>query len=324
VAKLKTTSENTKEASTKMVERMTSNFVKPANEYSMKFKEIKKRMDDYASKRSDMERHQAEVNKLREKPSTASKLPAAEEKFRISQQQYEVLRQELLRELPALYNDRLPFFNHLLACLVKSHLEYYTTASQEYSATLELVADINEKDILSHAKVITPTERSFYSRNVRSDPVFIAAKTARPLPQQPGNTESPRPSPPAPVPAPAAAPVFSAPAQTAAPSVTSISATPVSASVTVSTPVVAPSAAAVAPTSAVVAASTPAPGGSGEAAGGLKAKALYTFTGEEDNELSFQKGDSLLIIKNEGEWWEGEINGVRGLLPSNYVQILPS
>ena len=115
------------------------------------------------------------------------------------------MRQELMRDLPALYNDRLPFFDHLLACvcclcggeawsgykrwelvrmnvcnfatnsfeqLLKSHLEYYTSVSREFSGSAALVRDIDEKTTLTHPKVITPTERSYYTKNVRADPAF--------------------------------------------------------------------------------------------------------------------------------------------------------
>ena len=38
--------------------------------------------------------------------------------------------------------------------------------------------------------------------------------------------------------------------------------------------------------------------------------------------LSFDiTGDIITIIaKHHGDWWEGELNGASGLLPSNYVK----
>jgi hypothetical protein len=55
---------------------------------------------------------------------------------------------------------------------------------------------------------------------------------------------------------------------------------------------------------------------------GAKAKALFDFVPSEDGELGFKVNDVLVIHKQEGEWWEGELNGKRGVLPSNYVQLL--
>eukprot|EP01092_Planopodium_desertum_P003371 TRINITY_DN16032_c0_g2_i1.p1 TRINITY_DN16032_c0_g2~~TRINITY_DN16032_c0_g2_i1.p1 ORF type:complete len:118 (+),score=4.86 TRINITY_DN16032_c0_g2_i1:159-512(+) len=57
------------------------------------------------------------------------------------------------------------------------------------------------------------------------------------------------------------------------------------------------------------------------ASGGVKAKALYPFQGQP-GELTFNYGDVITIIKQSGEWWEGELNGRKGLLPANYVQLL--
>jgi len=52
-----------------------------------------------------------------------------------------------------------------------------------------------------------------------------------------------------------------------------------------------------------------------------KAKALYPYDGQTQDELSFPEGAILLIHKKDpGGWWEGEINGKRGWIPANYVQ----
>jgi len=53
-----------------------------------------------------------------------------------------------------------------------------------------------------------------------------------------------------------------------------------------------------------------------------RAKAVFDFTAQESNELSFRVGDIITILNTKGEWWEGEMNGARGLLPCNYVQLI--
>jgi len=53
-----------------------------------------------------------------------------------------------------------------------------------------------------------------------------------------------------------------------------------------------------------------------------KARAMFDFNAAEDNELGFKIGDIITIVKQAGDWWEGELNGNRGLLPSNYVQLI--
>jgi len=54
----------------------------------------------------------------------------------------------------------------------------------------------------------------------------------------------------------------------------------------------------------------------------LRARALYPFQGQDNTELSFNFGDVLVIRRQDGEWWEGELNGRVGLLPANYVQLI--
>lgn len=52
-----------------------------------------------------------------------------------------------------------------------------------------------------------------------------------------------------------------------------------------------------------------------------KCKALYPHQGQSATELSFQPGDVIIILrKDPGGWWEGELNGKRGWVPHNYVQ----
>jgi len=53
------------------------------------------------------------------------------------------------------------------------------------------------------------------------------------------------------------------------------------------------------------------------------ARALYNFQGQSSRELSFKKGDIIFIRREiDRNWYEGESNGVIGLLPVNYVEVL--
>ena len=51
-------------------------------------------------------------------------------------------------------------------------------------------------------------------------------------------------------------------------------------------------------------------------------KAIYSFQGEHDGDLSFPEGSILTILKKEKDWWLGEYNGNQGMFPSNYVSPL--
>jgi len=54
---------------------------------------------------------------------------------------------------------------------------------------------------------------------------------------------------------------------------------------------------------------------------GPRARALFAFSASSEAELSFQAGDILSIISQDGGWWTAELNGRRGFVPSNYVEL---
>ncbi|XP_072251557.1 rho guanine nucleotide exchange factor 6 isoform X1 [Leuresthes tenuis] len=50
-------------------------------------------------------------------------------------------------------------------------------------------------------------------------------------------------------------------------------------------------------------------------------KARFIFKQNNEDELSFNKGDVILVTRQEeGGWWEGTLNGKTGWFPSNYVR----
>ncbi|NXP52736.1 SH319 protein, partial [Heliornis fulica] len=54
-----------------------------------------------------------------------------------------------------------------------------------------------------------------------------------------------------------------------------------------------------------------------------KAKALYDFCGENEDELSFRVSDTITDLESVDEdWMSGEIQGKSGIFPKNFVQIL--
>ncbi|KAF0989461.1 hypothetical protein HZS_3230 [Henneguya salminicola] len=54
-------------------------------------------------------------------------------------------------------------------------------------------------------------------------------------------------------------------------------------------------------------------------------EAVYDYTADEDNELSFEEGEKFTIIeKTDKDWWTvTNSTGITGLVPSNYVKLIP-
>ncbi|XP_059897953.1 LOW QUALITY PROTEIN: intersectin-2-like [Gadus macrocephalus] len=49
---------------------------------------------------------------------------------------------------------------------------------------------------------------------------------------------------------------------------------------------------------------------------------MYDYTAANQDELSFSKGQLISVLdKTNPDWWKGEVNGVAGLLPTNYVKM---
>ena len=55
---------------------------------------------------------------------------------------------------------------------------------------------------------------------------------------------------------------------------------------------------------------------------GTPYKALYDFEAQQDGDLSFNEGDIITVTdtSDPSGWWVGEIEGVSGVFPSNFVE----
>ncbi|MBN3316504.1 SRGP3 protein, partial [Atractosteus spatula] len=54
----------------------------------------------------------------------------------------------------------------------------------------------------------------------------------------------------------------------------------------------------------------------------VEAQALYDYVGRSSQELSFKQGDMLILHnKASGDWWRGELGGIKGLIPHKYISV---
>ncbi|KAK2506775.1 hypothetical protein MC885_016540, partial [Smutsia gigantea] len=53
------------------------------------------------------------------------------------------------------------------------------------------------------------------------------------------------------------------------------------------------------------------------------AKAIHSYEGKEPGDLKFSKGDIIILRRQVDEnWFHGEVNGIHGFFPTNFVQII--
>jgi len=49
-------------------------------------------------------------------------------------------------------------------------------------------------------------------------------------------------------------------------------------------------------------------------------QAVYSFTAQDHDELSFNAGDWITVLdKSNKNWWKGQVHNAVGIFPSNYV-----
>ncbi|KAI6661384.1 Cortactin [Oopsacas minuta] len=59
------------------------------------------------------------------------------------------------------------------------------------------------------------------------------------------------------------------------------------------------------------------------ASGSTTARAVFDYQATDEDELTFDVNDVINNIEQIDEgWWVGEFNGVRGLFPANYVELI--
>lgn len=49
-------------------------------------------------------------------------------------------------------------------------------------------------------------------------------------------------------------------------------------------------------------------------------RALYSYNSDVEEDLIFSQGDIIEILRKSGNWWEGKVNGRKGIFPINYVE----
>lgn len=53
----------------------------------------------------------------------------------------------------------------------------------------------------------------------------------------------------------------------------------------------------------------------------MKVKAKWDFKARNENELTIQKGDIIIVVEKDADgWWSGALGGKEGLFPANYAE----
>ena len=58
----------------------------------------------------------------------------------------------------------------------------------------------------------------------------------------------------------------------------------------------------------------------------MKAKVIYSYHAQNEDELSLTEGQIIIVTDQKLEdpgWWKGELNNRTGVFPDNFVELLP-
>jgi len=245
-------------------EQIKADFIDPVSKYLGQYKEIKTRLELHNTRRIDMDRYGRDVKGHQEK-ANAGKLSISEQKYETAKVNFTSLHDELMRDLPALFEDRLTFFNPVFATYLTGLAEHNKQVAKNTNEVLGLIANVNRADVHNHPRVITSVEDSAASFKGSSATNGSNGDTSR-VRSNSSSTEEISPRNKAPTAPPKVVPIPPAKLQ--------------------------------------------------------RAKAIFDFNAQESNELGFKVGDVITILAQKGDWWEGEMGGRKGLLPSNYVEII--
>jgi hypothetical protein len=176
---------------------MRNDILDPAKRYEIQYKEIDIRLEERSTRRVDMDRYAKDLKTAQEK-NKIDKIPTLEQKLAASKANYQALHEELLKDLPLLYEDRIPFFDPVFATFFVTLYNLYDASTKATAELVPLISPINLSEVLTHPRVITDVNVSSFKNKVASGtvsamdytppntvPATTPAKPAPALPSQP-------------------------------------------------------------------------------------------------------------------------------------------
>lgn len=246
-----------------------------------------------------MDRYRNDYEKLQEKGKEPEKVKEKQTKYINMKKAYDELNEELKMDMPKLLSDKGNFYTPLFAMLIFHELEYYRESDKACQPVGESTSGIDTQAAHTHAQVITPETESAYTMEINLDAAVREDEDELSSARQQRHEEV-EPEEDTLMPPPAAVKTPSGPKKVGGMPPKKMAGGPP------------PKKAGALPPRKMPAKGPPR----------KQAKALYPFQGQDDSELSFNPGDVLTILKDEGDWWEAELGGQRGLIPANYVAMI--
>ncbi|ODV83547.1 hypothetical protein CANARDRAFT_203055 [[Candida] arabinofermentans NRRL YB-2248] len=322
------------------LELIETRIVGPAQELLKIIQSIRKMALKRNHKQLDLDRHQNSLKKIQNKKEISAKdeekIYKYENDVAIAQQEFDYYNEMLKNELPILFRLEGEFIKPLFVSLYYMQLNVFYTLSSRmeemkipyFDLSTDIIeafhykrGDVEERTEaigLTHFKIgharskLEATKRRY--QNAGTDPTSPTSPAYGAAPTYgaaPAYGQSP----------PATTSTYGYPDEKA--STPSYGATPSAYGAAPSAYGAAPSAYGATPSAygaaPVTPTSAPAP------VAGERCTALYDYTAQAQGDLSFTAGTVITIIQrtdDQNGWWTGTANGVTGVFPGNYVQLI--
>lgn len=307
-------------------ETLRVDIVAPVDAYLGQYRTMENRINERSRRRLEMDRFRGKVRKfLAHPPEKPEKLTQAEANYNMWKAAYEELNTELIRDIQRLCADRNTFFDPCFSTIIQAAARYYQEVAAITTSLVPMVQHIDPKAAHHHRVVILDDEESSAMKTYESHKKATGTSRVDHTPsyqQPPSYASAPQSGYGGQPPAYGGQPGYGAPQSGYGGQPGYGAPAPQSGYGGQPGYGAPPPQQGFAPPQG---GAPPMPGRPGPAPPrrpGEQARALYAFNPEAPTELGFQPGQVLNIISKNGDWWEAEFNGRRGLIPANYVQLV--
>jgi hypothetical protein len=282
---------------TRVDEEIRRGFQDPLNKYKAQYRELEERMRERQRRFEEMLKLEEDVKKYKTKND--ARLGGTERRLASAKQAYEDLHAELLEDIPKLVEDKVRFFEPMVAVLIDAQIMFYHGMSTKLEDVQSRITHIDRSAASSHPKVIRPRQESAVGRSYSSFSSQASGSGTGTGAGAAGGGYAHRSS-------------------------TSAGSDQYNTQYATANSGYGTNTGAYSTATGGGAAAPPVPSRSlPPMPGQPRAKGLWDFATVQPNELPFRAGDVLNIIdSSSGDWWTAELNGRQGLVPANYVQLI--
>jgi hypothetical protein len=151
---------------TRVDEAIRRGFQDPLNKYKQQYRELEERMRERSRRFEEMLKLEEDVKKYKQKSD--ARLSGTERRLTSAKQAYEDLHAELLEDIPKLIEDKVRFFEPMVAVLIDAQIMFYKNMNDKLVDVQSRITHIDRSATATHPKVIRPRNESAVGRSYSS------------------------------------------------------------------------------------------------------------------------------------------------------------